>query len=269
MEIVLNNVTYSYKNKRYLDRINLKIEDNKITGITGDNKSILCLLIDSIKMANSGEILIGDIEVNKDNLKVVRNKVSMIKQEPSDQFFTSNVLDEITFLINRLGYQPKDINKKIDEAFIMVGLDTNIRNRDIDTLTIGEQKLLQIAISMLYNPDIIIFDEVFTRLDRTNRNRIIKLIKQLKNKYHKTVIISSNNIDLLYELTDNIVILSNTHILYQGKTTDIYQDSKIIEEGKIEIPSLVKFTYLARNKKIKLSYHTDILDLIKDVYKHV
>ena len=97
MEIVFKNVTYSYKNKRLLDKINLKIESNKITGITGDNKSILCEIIDNIKDFNNGELLLGDISYTKENLKTIRNKVAMIKQNPMDQFFTNNPREEIIF----------------------------------------------------------------------------------------------------------------------------------------------------------------------------
>ena len=269
MEIVLKNVTYSYKNKRVLDKINLTIESNKITGITGDNKSILCDLIDDIREFNHGEILLNDIGYTKENLKTIRNKVAMIKQNPSDQFFTNNPREEIMFLISRLSYKPKDINKKMYQALEMVGLSNNILDKDMNTLTIGEKKLFQIAISLIYNPDVIIFDEAFVLLDRNNRKKIIKLIKALKNKYNKTIIISSNDINLLYEITDNIVILRKNKVLLEGNTATIYQNVNTLNEKNVDIPDLVRFTMLAKNKKVKLSYHRDILDLIKDVYKHV
>ena len=269
MEIVFNNVTYKYKNKKLLNNINLTIESNKITGITGDNKTLLCKLIDGIKEIDSGSITVGDIAIIKDNVKEVRRIVSMIHQDFQEQFFTDNVKEEMMFLISRLSYKPKDINKKMEKSLEIVGLDKSILDSNINSLTTGEKKLLQIAISLIYNPDIIIFDEVFTTLDKFNRKRIIKLIKALKNKYNKTVIISSNDVNLLYELTDNIVILCKDSIRYSGKTVDIYQKLEVINDKEVNIPNLVMFTYLAKKKKVKLSYHTDILDLIKDVYKHV
>ena len=58
-------------------------------------------------------------------------------------------------------------------------------------------------------------------------------------------------------------------MLVNGTTADIYQNINLLKDNKIEIPDLVRFTMLAKNKKVKLSYHRDILDLIKDVYKHV
>ena len=91
MEIVIKNVNYSYKNKKLLERLNLTVEDNQITGIIGDNKTLLCELIGGLKDFNHGEITIGNIPLVKDNLKRIRKEVAIIKQNYEDQFFTNNV----------------------------------------------------------------------------------------------------------------------------------------------------------------------------------
>lgn len=269
MEITLKNIGYHYKNKKILDHINLKIEDNHITGITGEHKSLLCEIIDGVKIQSSGTIMIGTTTSNKENLKWIRKEVSMIHQNYQNQFFTDSVKEEFQFLISRLDYKPKDKNKKIEQALLLVGLDKNYLKKTISSLSSGEKKLFQVAISLIHNPSIIIFDEPFVELDLMNRRKLTKLIKMLKEKYQKTVIISSNDSDMLYELTDDIVILKKGHILAADSTTKVYQNIELLEENDIEIPQLVTFTKLAKDKKVKLAYHRDIRDLIKDVYKHV
>ena len=173
------------------------------------------------------------------------------------------------FLISRLNYKPRDLNKKMNQALLLVGLDKSYLNKSIQSLSSGEKKLFQVAISLIYNPSIIIFDEPFATLDYSNQKKLSKLIKLLKEKYNKTVIIASNNCDLLYELTDDIVILKKGHIIAADDTVKVYQDIELLKDNEIEMPNLVKFTMLAKAKKVKLSYHRDIRDLIKDVYKHV
>lgn len=266
MEIILKNVTYTYKNKKLLNKLNLNIEDNKITGIIGNYKTILCDLIDG-KREFDGEIIIGDMSIIKENIKEVRKRVSLITQNYQDQFFTNNVKKEMMFLISRLSYKPRDINKKITQSLEIVGLKQDILNKNISELSNLEKKLFQISIGLIYNPDIIIFDETVIDLDKNNSNKIIRLIKALKEKYNKTVIIASNDVNLLYELTDNIIILKNNKVYLSGSTDTIYKSESIDKD--IDIPNLVKFTNLAKSKKVKLSYHKDIRDLIKDVYKHV
>lgn len=269
MEITLKNIGYRYKNKKLLDRINLKIQDNHITGITGEYKTLLCELMDAIKMPTTGSIMIGEYPLCINTLKVIRKEVSLIHQNYQEQFFTDSVQEEMLFLISRLNYKPKDVQKKMEQALLLVGLETKYLLRKISTLSTGEKKLLQVAISLIYNPSIIIFDEPFVELDYYHMKKLTNLIKMLKDKYHKTVIISSNNGNLLYELTDDVVILKKGHIVAADKTKIVYQNIDLLEREEIEIPDLVMFTMLAKKKKIKLSYHRDIRDLIKDVYKHV
>lgn len=269
MEITLKNISYRYKSKKILDHINLKIENNHITGITGEYKTLLCELIDATKMPTTGSLIIGNFPLNKDNLKFIRKEVCMIHQNYQNQFFTENVKEEMLFLMSRLNYQPRDINKKMEQALVLVGLDKTYLKKNISTLSSGEKKLLQIAIGLIYNPKIIIFDEPFVELDLDNQKKIIKLIKMLKEKYDKTIIISSNNANMLYELTDDVVILKKGHILAADSTVKVYQSFELLKNNEVEIPDLIMFTWLAKQKKVKLSYHRDIRDLIKDVYKHV
>ena len=269
MEITLKNIGYRYKNKKLLDHINLKIEDNHITGITGEYKSLLCEIINMSKIPTTGNIMMENTLLDNNNLKWTHKEVSMIHQNYQNQFFTDNVHEEFLFLISRLNYEPKDINKKINQALLLVGLDKSYLKKNISSLSSGEKKLLQVAISLIHNPNIIIFDEPFVELDLINQRKLLKLIKMLKEKYQKTVIISSNDSNMLYELTDDIVILKKGHILAADSTPKVYQNITLLEENDIEIPSLVIFTKLAKAKKVKLAYHRDIRDLIKDVYKHV
>ena len=113
MEIILKNVGYQYKGKKYLDKINLKIKSESITGITGDNKTLLIELIDALTLASCGEIKVGGKIINRENLISIRQTVCLIHQKPMEQFFTTNVKEEMEFLIGRLDYKNKNIQKKM------------------------------------------------------------------------------------------------------------------------------------------------------------
>lgn len=269
MEIVLKNVSYRYKNQRILEKINLKISHNRITGITGNNKTVLSELIDAVMPPSSGQIIVDGNPISRENLKQIRKDICLIRQNWFYQFVTDNVKDEIDFLIARLGYKHKAINEKISQSLKMVGLNDEYLKRNVSTLSSGEKKLIQIAVSLIYNPKVIIFDEPFVELDYNNQKRIIKLIKALKTKYDKTIILTTNDPNILYELTDDIIILKKNRLIAADTTIKVYQDIEFLQTNGIDIPDLSLFTYKARQKHIKLTYHRDILDLIKDVYKHV
>ncbi|MCI8568074.1 MAG: ABC transporter ATP-binding protein [Bacilli bacterium] len=269
MEIELKNIGYKYKNKKLLDKIDLVFKEAVITGITGEYKSLLLEIIDAKVKPTIGEVVIDGNQVNNKNLLNIRKNVVLVTQLTENQFSNESIKEEMYFVTNYINYNSKNIEKRMYESLKIVGLDDNYLDRTISSLSSGEKKLVQIAISLVSNPKVIIFDEPFEELDYDNKKLLIKLIKRLKHKYHKTIIIASNDINMLYELTDEIVILKNGKLKVFLKTQKALQDIELLEKLNIEVPNLVKFTNKARAKKIRLMQHRDILDLIKDIYKHV
>jgi len=74
---------------------------------------------------------------------------------------------------------------------------------------------------------------------------------------------------MLYRYTNYLIIFRNNKII-EGSTTDLFKRVDYLKRNKIVIPKIVEFTYLAKKKKnIRLEYHKDIRDIIKDIYKHV
>lgn len=264
MELSVKNVNYKYKNQYLLKDINFSLTNNYIYGLIGKNKTLLLEIIDDL-IKYEGNISINGI-TNKNRIEY-RKSVSLIKQD--NTFITNRVIDEMNFIIKNLKYKNKDILKKEINSLTMVGLDQSFLEREFDTLSESEKVLVNIACNLLINPKVIIFDEIFTNLDLLNKKRILDLIRRLKHDYNKIIIISSNNTNLLYEHTDEVLVLINGELAKFDKTNTIFKDIKFLTKNNFDIPYLVDFTKKAKDKKIRLSYHKDILDLIKDVYKHV
>lgn len=269
MEIELKNIGYKHKNKKLLDKIDLTLKEGNITGIIGEPKSLLLEIIAIKVKPTTGEVWINNNQINNKNLLNIRKDIALINQVATNQIFNDLVKEEMFFITKYINYTSKNIEKRMYEALKIVGLDDSYLDKNISSLSSGEKKLVQIAMNLISNPKVIILDDPFEELDYDNKKILIKLIKRLKYKYHKTIIISSNDINMIYELTDDVVILKNGKIKLSSKTSKALQDIELLEKLNIEIPNLVKFTYKARAKKIRLMHHRDILDLIKDIYKHV
>lgn len=264
MELNVQNINYQYKNKNLLKNLSFKLEDSYIYGITGSHKTLLLEIIDDMK-EYEGNISIDNI-TNKEKLKY-RRAVSLIQQ--NNEFFTDTVIEEMDFIINNLKYENQNIRKKEIDSLKLVGLKEEYLFRNISSLSETEKILVSISCNLLTNPKVIMFDEIFTNLDLINRKRILDLIRRLKNNYHKIIIISTKDTNFLYSYTDYMLILNNNSLIKFDETSKVFKDFDFLEKNNIDIPYLVDFTKKAKDKKIRLMYHKDILDLIKDVYKHV
>ncbi len=152
----------------------------------------------------------------------------------------------------------------------IVGLNKEILNRNLVTLSRSETKLLQIAISLLSNPDVLIIEEPFKYLDIKTLKNLMIVLRKMKDQYNKIVIFLSKDIEKIYQNTDNTIIYNKGNVVAQGKTKEVFKDVELLKENKISIPEIVNFTYEAKLKKsVKLDYYQNIRDIIKDIYKHV
>ena len=264
MEIKFKDVEYND-----FHDLNFTISNSDITGIFGRGKTQLLRLIDAIDIA-TGKITYDDIELNKNNLNEIRRKISIVEQEFQKQLFLNTVKEHMEFIIKYYKLTIKDPNKKILNSLKIVGLSNDYLEKNITSLSNSELKLIQLAISLLSNPDIILLDEPFINLDTKNEKKILVLLNKLKDHYKKTIVIASHDSNMLYKYTSKIIIIKNNKILIEGKTKEVYEKVAYLIRNKIEIPDIVMFTYKAKHdKNIHIDYHRDIRDLIKDIYKHV
>lgn len=245
------------------------IPEASIIGVTGHGKSAFLRLLDGLEEIE-GEALFGTFEYKRENLSIIRQKVNLVEQEFHNQFFLRSVEEYIVFLIQYYKLKIDYPRKKVVAALKMVNLTEDYLAKDIASLSSSEQKLLQIAIALLSNPEVLLLDEPFINLDAHAQKKLERLLMKLKERYNKTIIIASHDSNLLYGFTEKVLFLKNGAILKQGKTSELYQNVSFLKRYHYEIPDLVLFTHQAKSlKNVKLEYHKDIRDLIKDVYKHV
>ena len=259
-----------FKKYKYKDSIlSFKFNSKEVNGIIGKDSKIIEEIL-KLSHEYEGKILIDGNTINKSDINTYKRKIKVIKGNEYLNIKTETIYELMEYLLRIEKIYPRNKQKKINDSLRIVGLDKSILERNIDTLSSSEKKLLTYAISLLSNPEILIIEEPFRYLDLKNIKKILLILRKIKDQYNKIIILVSNDIDKIYQYTDSITIYNKDSKIIQGNTKEVFQDTKKIEESKINLPELVKFTDTVKNKKkIKIDYHKDIRDLIKDIYKHV
>lgn len=281
MEIKFKNVCYSYdnieNNSFSLNDLNFTLESNKITSIIGPNgsgKTTILRLIESIVKPNSGIIKVGRYIVGKDNevdsLADYKIRIGMVFQNSDEQFMESTVKDELELGLKFYNYRLKEINKRVTEALQMVGLDEEYLNKNLFELSKQEKKLISIASVLIFNPKVILLDEPTNGLDEQSKNKILKILKMLKNKYNRTIVISSHDTDFILKVTDNILVINNGEIILSGEKYDVFKQCDILKKCGIKVPKIIEFSDRVYSlKNIKMGYRDEVNDLLKDIYRYV
>lgn len=279
MEIKFEHVDFSYQKvncscKEVFNDLNLSFSDGRVYGIVGQNgsgKTTLLELMYSLILPTNGKIKMSNLVVSdKKNVNKVHSKIGFVYQQVSEQLFNNNVYEELLFSLIDHEYHTDNIEKRISDALKMVGLDDSYRNRNISTLSSGEKRKVAIACSIIYNPKVLLLDEPTAGLDFSDKEDLIKLIRLLKNRYDKTIIIASNDIDFLHRIVDNVFVLYNKKVVLSGDKYFVFTKVDELKQYGVKAPSVIEFSNkVLEYKKIKMGYRDDINDLIKDIYRFV
>ena len=259
MAIVFNQV--SYKDK--LKNISYTFEEGKITSVlsvSGNGKTLFSYILSGLIKDYTGEVI---------NSYEGRN-MGYVFQNPEESFIFNNVREEISFGLKKYNYKIDMLDKRIEDSLKMVGLDNSYLDRNPFDLSSGEKCLLALGVVLSLNPKLLIIDDPTLYLDNKNMEYLIKLIKKLKNNYHKTIIIFTSDIEFAIRLTDNYVILKNGKICSSGNSKDLLNNIPRLKSSGIEIPRIIEFINVVNKKKnINLDMTFDIKELMKDIYRHV
>jgi len=262
MGLMLESIKY----KDFLNNISYDFLNRNIYGIYGKNSDFILDIINGDIFDYEGSISYNEEVIDKDFYKKNTTLISLI--DTKNIFYTNKVYDEFKFNMDFRNCDLINVEEKVIKTLNLVGLNNSFLDRDINTLSSSEKYLLSVAVSLIYEPEVILFKDVFGGLDRNNKKKIMMVIKNLKEE-NKIVIVTNKDTNILYELIDDVILLDGNSIYKSGPSDKIFTSNELMKENVIPMPYITKVTYLAKKKKVKLSYHKDIRDIIKDIYKHV
>lgn len=216
-----------------------------------------------IGMTSSSEKHYNDIlnsSLNNKDISIIRNKM----------LYTGSFYYAMKSEIRKKKINLRNPDKKIIDALKIVGLGVNKLNQDIGSFSSSEKKLALLALGLLRNTKVIMLEEPFRGLDYKQEKQLYRLLKKLQDKYNKTIILVSTNSEYLYQYTEYLFVMKNNKVIREGRSYDIYKDIKYLKDNKIHIPKINEIAYLAqKNKNVKIDFHRDVRDIIKDIYRHI
>lgn len=276
MEIKFQNVTLYHNyhtplEKKLLSNFSLDIPAKKISAFVGDsNKSIIGKMICALELPSIGKVVVGNqIIENRRYIKKInslRFEIGYVFSNPNDFLFHKSVKEELEYGMKHYNYKLEKIEARPLDALKMVGLDETYYKRNPLELSLTEQKKVMLASILTYNPKVIIFDEFEKGLNNQDKENIIRLIKMLKNKYNRTIIVISNDINFLLNFVDYYYVIKEGSLVYSCTKEELY--NKGIEKY-FEIPNIINFIQLARERGSNIKNHYDFNELIKGVYRDV
>lgn len=275
MEIIFNNISYGIDNFNILHNLNFHILDKKVNfiyGNSGSGKTSLINILTGYYKYSSGNITINNLKVdynNKLELTNIQKNIGLMVQFSENQVFNNTVFDELTFNISNKNFSKEHKIELAKNALFSVCLSEDYLNMKVSTLSNSIKRKIVLASILIEDKDTIILDEPTINFDDNDRIIFLKIIKKLKDK-NKTIIIVSHDIDLIYPLVDNFIVLNNGCNILTGDKNKLISHVDILNYYNIYVPFLIDFSKKTlKIKGIDLGNFDDVRDLMKAIYRNV
>ena len=226
--IEINNVSKSYGDYKALNNISINVPRQSIYGLLGPNgagKTTLIRMLNQITAPDEGEIIFNGEKLN-------RNHISEIGYLPEERglYKSMKVGEQAIYLAQLKGVSKKDAEKRLKQWFHKFGI-TDWWNKKVEELSKGMQQKIQFIVTVIHNPQLLIFDEPFSGFDPINVNLLKKEILELRDK-GATIIFSTHNMASVEELCDNIMLINKGEKILEGS---VYQVKQNFKENKFEV----------------------------------
>jgi sodium transport system ATP-binding protein len=198
---------------RTTDKIKVAVSDvsfaahpGEILGILGANgagKTTTLRILAAIIKADEGTALLDGKNIN-DDISAYRKKIGFLTSElKQEEFFTPNYLYD--FFSNLYGMEPEESQARKQELFEKFGIDkfAEVKVADLST---GMKQKVSLVMSIVHNPEIIIFDEPTNGLDIITERIVVDFLRELRAQ-GKCIIISSHIFSLIEKICDRVVII--------------------------------------------------------------
>ena len=232
--IRFENVSFEYeRGSRVIDDMSFCINDGEAVGLIGANgagkSTIMKLLLGLVY--GSGRILVDDIEVNKNNLHKIREKLGFVLQNSDNQMFMPTVFEDMMFAPLNYMVSREEAEKRVDAVLDRLGLQY-LKHKYNHKISGGEKRMAAIATILAMEPEAILMDEPTSALDPYNRRVVINTIRDLD----QTKLITSHDLDMILDTCDRVILISRGKVVADGDAGTILRDKELLEANHMELP---------------------------------
>lgn len=218
MKLEVKNLKKQFNGTEILHGISFSVESGKALGLLGRNgagKTTTIRIIMDVFEADSGSILLDG-----NPFRPFEHSIGYLPEERG-MYPRKKVLEQIVYFAGLRGLSSKQAKLNAKHWLKRLGIE-EYENRKLETLSKGNQQKVQLAQTLICNPDIIILDEPFSGLDPVNSQILKEVVSELITDGH-VVIFSSHQMNYVEEFCEEIAIIHHGEIVLNGNLMQIKQ----------------------------------------------
>jgi len=228
--IRFDDVSKSFGGKHVLENVSFDVPQGEvccILGRSGTGKSVTLKLLLGLLKPDSGKIFMNDLEIEAlDSAHLVKARKSMgFLFQYSALFDSMSVGENVAFPLRRhTAMSEMEIQDAVRERLASVGLENDLDQMPLE-LSGGMRKRAGLARALALAPSILLVDEPSSGLDPITAREIDTLLLGLKSAGNTTIVVVTHNMTSARRIGDQLIVLSEGHIVAQGSVTEMDQSN--------------------------------------------
>lgn len=213
----VENVTKRFANHTALDDVSLEIPRGSVYGLLGPNgagKTTLIRIINRITAPDSGKVYLDGRELAPEDVY----KIGYLPEERG-LYKQMKVGEQAVYFAQLKGLSRREATARLKVWFKKFGIEY-WWDKKVSELSKGMAQKLQFIVTVLHEPQLLIFDEPFSGFDPVNAELLKKEILELKDAGH-TIIFSTHNMSSVEEICDNIALINRSQVVLSGNVTEV------------------------------------------------
>lgn len=237
----IEHLDFSYlENVPILKDLNLHL-DGRPTAIIGQNgagKTTLVKLLKGLLKPVSGNIYFRGEDMAGKTVAMLAGNVGYVFQNPDDQIFKYNVLDEVMFGPLNIGMDPERAKSEAKKALELTGLSGKEGENPYD-LEMYERKMTAIASVLAMDTDVLILDEPTIAQDWRGRRIIGSIIRSLTER-GKLVIAILHDMDFVAENFERVIVMAHGTVLADGRAEEVFEQEEALKKACLQKPYVMQ-----------------------------
>lgn len=219
MKLELQDIYKSFGEKKVLHGISFDIESGKALGLLGRNgagKTTTIRIIMDVFRADK-----GTITIDGKPFQAAEHRIGYLPEERG-LYPKKKVMDQMIYLARLRGLSKKEARDNSMKWLKRLEIE-EYETKLLETLSKGNQQKVQLASTLVSNPDIVILDEPFSGLDPVNAQMLKEVVSELIAE-GRIVIFSSHQMSYVEEFCENIAIIDNGEVVLKGQLSRIKKE---------------------------------------------
>ncbi|MDF2924898.1 MAG: ATP-binding cassette protein [Paenibacillaceae bacterium] len=202
--------------------ISFQIPQGEICGYIGENgagKSTTIKMLTGILVPTSGHIRVNGFVPFKEREAFVRG-IGVVFGQRSQLWWDIGVIESFRLLRKVYRVSEQDFKQRLDELVERLQL-SDILNRPVRKLSLGQRMRCELAASLLHNPSILFLDEPTIGLDIMVKTEIREFLKSMNKRYGTTILLTTHDLQDIEALCSRVIMLDDGSIIYDGSLEEL------------------------------------------------